>query len=120
MLKRWRAYWDSHCQQCGLCCYVKTRTQHQVVYFLDAPCEFLDAGTQLCRVYHARFRENPDCRKMTLWKAMWAAYLPETCGYVQWARRHRIRFARRLPTVYRNGSADFLCPPFWPPRKTGS
>ncbi len=92
--------WEELCARCGLCCYEKTLETNRLMYHLDAPCRCLDEQTMTCRIYTERFRENRDCRKMTILKAMFASYLPDSCGYVQWARRHRIRFARRLPTEF--------------------
>ena len=92
--------WEALCLRCGLCCYEKTMESNRVIYHMDFPCRDLDEQTLTCRIYNTRFRENSDCRRMTILKAMCASYLPESCGYVQWARRYHIRFARRFPIMY--------------------
>lgn len=96
--------WEKLCNRCGLCCYSKTVEDDRVVYHMDHPCRDLDAEQSLCRVYDTRFSDNPECKKMTLFKAMFAPYLPPTCGYVQWAKKRGIRFARSLRIVYLNSS----------------
>ncbi|WP_169310066.1 hypothetical protein [Parasphaerochaeta coccoides] len=82
-----------------MCCHEKVIYGDELIYDMDSACEFLDVLTNFCMVYPARFRKCPRCRKMTLWKAMMAAWLPESCAYVQWARRHHIRLASRLRLV---------------------
>jgi len=96
-------YWESLCKRCGLCCYSKTVEEDRVVYHMDMPCRDLDTDTSRCRIYETRFKDNPTCRKMTLLKAMLAPYLPPSCGYVEWAQRKGIRFARKLRIVYLHG-----------------
>ena len=61
---------------------------------LDSPCAFLDDDGR-CSVYEERFARCPSCRKMTLFRAVFATWLPPQCAYVQWARRHHIRLSPR-------------------------
>ena len=87
--------WEALCRRCGQCCYEKERTPQGLIVLPDRPCEFLDTGTRLCRVYADRFRLCPRCRRMTLLKALFLSYLPADCGYVQvfriWRRSSRTR-----------------------------
>ena len=86
--------WDSLCKRCGICCYEKRWTPGGYVTRMDAPCRYLDVTTKLCTVYENRFRVCRECRKMTIFHALFTTYLPETCGYVERFRIWR-RFARR-------------------------
>jgi uncharacterized protein len=52
-----------------------------------SPCGFLDAATRRCKVYEHRFRACPDCKRMTLYHALFTPWLPENCGYVRAFRR---------------------------------
>lgn len=82
--------WEAICRRCGQCCYEKYRTRQGVAVQYSSPCEFLDTATKLCRVYANRFRLCSQCRKMTIFHALFSAYLPDSCGYVQ-----RFRIWRR-------------------------
>ncbi|MCH3917879.1 MAG: hypothetical protein LKE40_10615 [Spirochaetia bacterium] len=88
--------WDDKCRRCGLCCHEKILYEGELVIDLDAPCRFYDSQTNCCSVYKDRFVSCAECHKVTVLRAMFAAYLPESCGYVQWARSRHIRFARRM------------------------
>jgi uncharacterized cysteine cluster protein YcgN (CxxCxxCC family) len=89
-----RARWESICTMCGLCCYEKEWRGGKIVTNYRAPCRFLDEASRLCTVYDRRFRECAECRKMTIFHALFAAYLPDQCGYVR-----RYRLPRRRGTV---------------------
>jgi uncharacterized cysteine cluster protein YcgN (CxxCxxCC family) len=84
-----RARWDAICRKCGSCCYEKDRRNGAIVTDWRAPCRFLEESTRLCMVYEKRFRACPECKKMTIVHALFAPYLPETCGYVRKFRRGR-------------------------------
>jgi uncharacterized cysteine cluster protein YcgN (CxxCxxCC family) len=88
-LLRW---WEGICLECGRCCHEKEYISGTLYYYQDRPCHFLDKNTRKCTVYKDRFRLMRGCRRMTLFRAMFAGWLPEECGYVQWAKRHHIRF----------------------------
>jgi len=77
-------WWDSHCHQCALCCYEKIQ-QEDGSWFIDLsrPCPWLDEETRLCTVYENRFEVNPRCRRITVVRSLFAAYLPSSCGYVR-------------------------------------
>jgi len=96
--------WESHCNRCGLCCHEKTLIGNEVIYDLDSWCEHYDPETKLCRIYAKRLTEHSRCKAVTLRRAMFSSYLPPTCGYVQWAQSHHLRWApyRRIRYV-RNG-----------------
>lgn len=91
--------WENLCSRCGMCCYEKIIYGDQLIYDMGSPCKFLDTAANTCTVYPERFKKCPRCQKMTLWKAMTASWLPESCAYVQWARRRRIRLVPRLTLV---------------------
>ncbi len=93
-------YWESICRRCGLCCMEKTIVSDRVIYHMDRPCVHLDTARMSCSIYKSRFTDCSHCRKMTLWKALFAPYLPESCGYVQWAKRLHIRCAPSWVIVY--------------------
>ena len=76
--------WESLCHCCGLCCYEKVR-QSDGSWVLDRskPCPWLDESTMLCKVYEKRLKVYPRCRKVRLHHALFAPYLPSSCGYVR-------------------------------------
>ncbi len=78
-----RARWEGICRKCGSCCYEKDRRDGAIVTNWRAPCRFLEQSTRLCTVYDERFRACSECRKMTILHALFASYLPATCGYVR-------------------------------------
>ncbi|MCK5156034.1 MAG: hypothetical protein KAQ69_06340 [Spirochaetales bacterium] len=92
--------WEQVCTKCGLCCHEKTVSSRSVTYHLETPCVMLDPETNLCRVYDNRFREHPRCRSVNLFRAMFSTYLPQECAYVQWAKKHHMRFARDVEFFY--------------------
>lgn len=106
MAEKKASRWEALCSQCGMCCHEKIIYGNDLIYDMGAPCEFLDTATNQCTVYAERFEKCPRCQKMTVWKAMTAAWLPESCSYVQWAHRHRISFAPRLNLVVTDGLLD--------------
>jgi uncharacterized cysteine cluster protein YcgN (CxxCxxCC family) len=85
--------WESHCKKCGLCCHEKVIINDTLVIDLDSYCEHYDIKTKTCKIYATRFVDSVRCKKVTLAKAMFASYLPPTCGYVEWAKLKRIRFS---------------------------
>jgi hypothetical protein len=82
-----RRRWEALCRQCGACCYRKEWRGAALVVNWDAPCRFLDPASRRCSVYARRFRECPDCRRMTLGHALFTSWLPDGCGYVRAFRR---------------------------------
>ncbi len=98
--------WDAICSRCGLCCMEKTVSGDRIVYHMDRPCLYLGVESFLCRIYETRFRDCSHCRKMTLYKVMFASYLPDSCSYVRWAKRLGIRFAAPRQEIYSEGSED--------------
>lgn len=92
-------YWESICTRCGLCCHSKVKIGKRLWYLdLGSKCAFLSEDST-CSVYPQRFRLCPECRKLTLLRALTAEWLPPQCAYVQWAKRHHIRFSRRCEWV---------------------
>ncbi|MBN1834216.1 MAG: YkgJ family cysteine cluster protein [Spirochaetales bacterium] len=66
----------------------------------SAPCRFLDPDTHLCTVYQERFTMCRDCKKLTVFHALFSPYLPADCGYVQ-AFRLRYVLPRALSRVFK-------------------
>ena len=91
--------WEDICLRCGLCCHEKA-VDDEFLYIMDETCEFYNEETGLCSVYDERFDKCPRCMKVTPLRAMTAPYLPETCGYVLWARKHHLRLCRRRFPVF--------------------
>lgn len=85
--------WESHCKRCGLCCHEKVIINNTLYIDLDSYCEHYDVKTKTCKIYAKRFVDSVRCKKVTLSKAMFAPYLPPTCGYVEWAKLKHIRFS---------------------------
>ncbi len=86
--------WEAVCKQCGLCCHDKVQVAPRCWVLLDSKCQFLgDDGR--CTVYAERFKRCQACRKMTVWRAMSAAWIPPGCAYLEWARRHHLRLRRK-------------------------
>lgn len=100
--------WEKLCSGCGLCCHEKVITENLLLIDTSSACEFYDSESRLCTVYDRRFEKCPRCLKMTLFRAMFADYLPPTCGYVRWARAHHIRFCREKECVLENGIFSFV------------
>mgnify|MGYP007042373913 CR=1 FL=1 len=78
-----RQRWEQLCRRCGICCYEKHYTTRGLSIDFRAPCRYLDEKSRLCTVYEQRFRLCPECRRMTIFQALFSLYLPASCGYVQ-------------------------------------
>lgn len=89
---RRRAEWEGICDRCGLCCYDRKRVFGRgVVILWQRPCPYLQISSGLCKVYEKRFAACRDCRKVTIFHALFDRYMPKSCAYV---RRYR-PFRRR-------------------------
>jgi uncharacterized cysteine cluster protein YcgN (CxxCxxCC family) len=99
-----RRRWEALCRQCGACCYRKEWRDGAWVVNRGSPCGFLDTATRRCTVYEHRFTACPDCKRMTLYHAMFTPWLPDECGYVQAYRR------ARAPDRQRNRTAAGMPP----------
>ena len=84
--------WDDICSKCGLCCREKAIDGKYLIFF-DSYCQFYNSSSGLCSVYNERFKKCKACRKVNIFRAAFASYLPPTCSYVIWAKKHHIRFA---------------------------
>lgn len=86
-LVRGRKEWEDLCNRCGRCCYTK-EVQPDGTVFIDysSPCRYLNSETHLCTVYERRFKVCRECRKVTIFHALWARYMPRECAYVQFYR----------------------------------
>ena len=83
--------WDAICNHCGLCCFEKGVRKGRYYIDLNRACRFLDVETNNCLVYEQRFKACRECSKLRMYHALFATYLPHTCGYVQ-----KYRFWRHL------------------------
>ncbi len=83
------ARWEALCRRCGACCHEKRYTAHGLVLDYGSPCRHLDLDSHLCRIYEVRFRACPECRRMTIFHALFSRFLPDGCGYVQAFRKWR-------------------------------
>lgn len=81
--------WDDLCTQCGQCCYKRDRVQGELVIDRNSPCQFLDTDTQLCTVYESRLSTCANCKRLTIFHALFSPYLPDDCGYVEKFRKWR-------------------------------
>ena len=91
--------WEDICRRCTLCCHERTVYPDRMEVSLSSPCPFLSTDTGLCRVYDHRFSACPECSKVTFFTAAFGSSLPSSCAYVEWARRHHLRFGRDLELV---------------------
>lgn len=74
-----------------MCCHEKEFNDEGMIFIdLDKPCQFLDSCNNRCTIYDTRFLENKNCKKLTLYQALFNPYLPSSCGYVK-----KIRFWKR-------------------------
>ena len=78
--------WDDICTRCGLCCFQRDRVEGELVIHEHAPCRFLDTEKRLCTVYDTRLSTCKECRKLTVFHALFSRYLPDSCGYVETLR----------------------------------
>jgi len=91
--ERVRESWENKCHRCGLCCHEKVIVGNSVIYDLDSYCPHYNPKTHQCEIYLQRLDIEQRCRRVTRFTAMFASYLPDTCAYVEDARRKHIRFA---------------------------
>ncbi|WP_321391712.1 YkgJ family cysteine cluster protein [uncultured Desulfuromusa sp.] len=73
--------WEDICERCGRCCYEKYEYRGKIFYS-DTPCKYLDTKTHLCRIYHQRFKLNPECVCLSP-ELVKTGILPEDCPYVK-------------------------------------
>ena len=95
---RRKAAWDAICSRCGLCCYQKRYRHGRLLIDLSSPCTFLDTETNRCTVYDDRFRACPDCKKVTLYHALFSSFMPKTCAYVK--KYRKFGFLISNPRIY--------------------
>ncbi len=86
--------WEEKCTRCTLCCYSKLPLYDTLVIFMDQPCEYLDEENKRCTIYSDRLKLNKKCLKVNRMRAIFSSSLPDTCGYVLWAKQNHIRFPR--------------------------
>ncbi len=75
--------WEQLCRRCGCCCYEKLDYRGEIFY-TASPCAHLDETTHLCRVYHNRTEEQPDCVALTP-EIIALGVLPPHCPYRRFA-----------------------------------
>ena len=104
--------WDDICTQCGACCYQRDRVGGELVIHKELPCRFLDTDSQLCTVYDTRLQTCVECKRVTIFHALFSRYLPDDCGYVERFRKWR-RLSRGTP-LWRRRTADMQSTPEGP------
>ena len=72
---------EARCLRCGRCCYAKLLVGDRIVYYTGIPCRYLDAETNLCRVYERRHEANPDC--LGVEAGTKRGVFPADCPYVR-------------------------------------
>ncbi|MCL2792870.1 MAG: hypothetical protein FWD87_07240 [Spirochaetaceae bacterium] len=80
-------WWENLCNKCGFCCLKKEYVNGAWIINSNNPCEYLDVKSNLCFVYEERFKICPECKKMTIFEALFEDFLPITCGYVKFFRK---------------------------------
>ncbi len=92
-------WWENICEGCGRCCHDKVRVgRRSYILDLDHKCRYLNDEDR-CSIYNSRFAINRECKKMTLFRAMFASWIPSSCAYVRWARSHHIRFCSHVEWI---------------------
>ncbi len=78
------ARWEAICDRCGLCCYDRERSFLKgLVILWRRPCPYLQVSTGFCSVYDRRFSVCKECRKVTIFHALFDGYMPKSCAYVR-------------------------------------
>ena len=110
--------WDDLCTQCGQCCYRRDRVQGELVIDRSSPCRFLDTETQLCTVYESRLSTCANCKRLTVFHALFSPYLPDDCGYVEKLRIWRRPASDRQRAAGQSAAPDgsTAAPPDTAPR----
>lgn len=75
--------WEQRCLRCGVCCFEKIEDECGRIFFTQTPCRYLDIHTRECKVYHRRFKVNPECVKLTPALVKSLNWLHDECGYVR-------------------------------------
>ncbi len=74
--------WESLCDGCGRCCLNKLEdAETGQVWHTNAACRLLDRRDCRCTDYGNRFREVPDCVRLTPDQVGNLSWLPWTCAY---------------------------------------
>lgn len=73
--------WDSHCLQCGRCCFEKIENERGTIFYTQTACRFLDIISRECKIFERRFEINPNCIKLTPELVRTLRWLPPDCGY---------------------------------------
>lgn len=89
--------WEDMCFHCGLCCREKV-IKDDFLIFLSSKCQYLSSEDE-CTCYYERFKKNKRCLKVNIFRACFSLYLPSSCAYVLWAKKHHIRFRRTLESI---------------------
>lgn len=81
------AEWESLCDGCGRCClYILHNEETGDVFETDVACKLFDPKKRRCTNYKNRFKQVPDCVKLTSDNADALSWMPNTCAYRRLAR----------------------------------
>ncbi|MCP5514422.1 MAG: hypothetical protein H7A26_03035 [Spirochaetales bacterium] len=95
-------WWENLCNKCGICCLKKKVIDGNCIIDKNSPCQYLDIESNRCLVYEKRFILCRECRKMTIFHALFSSYLPDDCGYVVFFRKGGfLKIFTKILTKYR-------------------
>ncbi|MHB0776416.1 YcgN family cysteine cluster protein [Halomonas sp. WWR20] len=95
--------WEALCDGCGRCCLLKIEDEQSGdIATLDVACQLLNIGSCQCSDYPHRFKQVPECTKLSLDNIDMFRWLPQTCAY------RRLAEGRTLANWHplRSGSAE--------------
>jgi uncharacterized cysteine cluster protein YcgN (CxxCxxCC family) len=74
--------WELLCDGCGKCCLEKLVDEDtEKVYTSAVCCRLLNIDTCKCNLYLTRFKNMPDCIKITPLMVKTVKWIPKTCSY---------------------------------------
>ena len=74
--------WEALCDGCGRCCLHKLEDEDTgVIVHTMVACRLLDTKRGCCSDYAERWREVPDCLRVTVSTVESYSWLPPTCAY---------------------------------------
>ena len=74
--------WEALCDGCAKCCLQKLEDEDSgEVFYTDLACRLLDSHSGRCKNYPERFKQVPDCMKVSLEDLEEFHWLPYSCAY---------------------------------------